>query len=46
MPEGVCLRCGKKWYGWSLLEPKGRICTCGGVILLAKEWLRFVMEGR
>ncbi len=31
-PEGICLRCGTKYYGWALEQPQESRCVCGGKI--------------
>lgn len=38
IPQGKCLKCGERYYGWALKDPKYRICEkCGGEIVLLME---------
>ena len=34
MPEGTCVKCGRKYEGWALNQPEQLICACGGKILV------------
>jgi ssDNA-binding Zn-finger/Zn-ribbon topoisomerase 1 len=37
MIEGECLKCGQRYYGWALLEPRNQSCSKCGVGLLITE---------
>ena len=37
MIEGLCPKCGRRYYGWSLLQPRNQSCTKCGVGLLITE---------
>jgi hypothetical protein len=32
MPKGRCKRCGRIYYGWSLINREYRFCDCGGTV--------------
>jgi DNA-directed RNA polymerase subunit RPC12/RpoP len=36
MPEGKCVNCGKKWFGWALLYGDNK-CTCGERIIIEED---------
>jgi len=43
MIEGVCPRCGNRYYGWSLLQPQHQICsTCGVGLLIIEDGKRTI----
>ena len=37
MIEGRCPKCGRKYYGWILMQPRNQSCTHCGVELLITE---------
>ena len=37
MIEGQCPKCGQRYYGWALLQPRNQSCTRCGVGLLITE---------
>ena len=45
MPEGICSKCHKKWYGWSMVYPTDRLACeaiyngvkCGGKIVVSER---------
>ena len=34
IPNGKCNKCGQRYYGWALKDPKYRLCKCGGDVVL------------
>ena len=36
-PRGKCVRCGKRYIGWALLQSRYQECACGGKIILEGE---------
>ncbi len=38
MPQGKCLKCGAKWYGWALIYQLKPTCQhCGGEIQIVSK---------
>ena len=38
MIEGICPKCGRLYYGWSLLQPRNQGCSkCGVGLLISKD---------
>lgn len=37
MIAGMCPKCNRRYYGWSLLQPRNQYCTDCGVGLLISE---------
>ena len=37
MIEGICPKCGRRYYGWALLQPRNQSCPKCGVGLLITE---------
>jgi len=29
MPRAICYKCGNRYHGWALLNPKYQRCACG-----------------
>ena len=36
-PRGRCVRCGRRYIGWALLQSTYKECACGGRIILEEE---------
>jgi len=45
MIEGVCPKCGQRYYGWALLQPRNQSCSKCGVGLLITEDGKKTIEG-
>jgi hypothetical protein len=45
MIEGICPKCGWRYYGWSLLQPRNQSCTKCGAGLLITEDGKKVIQG-
>jgi len=45
MIEGTCPKCGRCYYGWSLLQPRNQSCPKCGVGLLITEEGKKVIQG-
>ena len=45
MIEGVCPKCGKRYYGWVLLQPQHQTCSKCGVGLLITEDGKRTLQG-
>ena len=45
MIEGKCLKCGRMYYGWALLEPRNQSCPKCGVGLLITEDGKKAIQG-
>jgi len=31
MPTAICKKCGRRYYGWALMNPEKQVCPlCGG----------------
>jgi hypothetical protein len=38
MPEGKCPKCGQRYYGWALLQPRNQSCVkCGAGLLITED---------
>ncbi len=45
MIEGNCPKCGQRYYGWALLQPRNQSCgKCGAGLLINKDG-KMVLEG-
>ena len=45
MIEGNCPKCGQRYYGWALLQPRNQSCgKCGTGLLINKDG-KAVLEG-
>jgi ribosomal protein S27AE len=41
MIEGTCPRCGQRYFGWSLLQPRNQACArCGAGLLITEDGVR------
>ena len=41
MIEGTCPRCGQRYFGWALLQPRNQTCTkCGAGLLITEDGIR------
>jgi hypothetical protein len=45
MIEGVCPKCGQRYYGWALLQPRNQSCSNCGVGLLITEDGKKAIQG-
>ena len=45
MIEGRCQKCGKRYYGWALSQPRNHICNKCGVSLLISDQDKPSYEG-
>ena len=45
MIEGKCYKCGRVYYGWSLLQPRHQSCLKCGVGLLITEDGKKTIQG-
>ena len=45
MIEGVCPKCGNRYYGWVLLQPQHQSCSNCGVGLLITEDGKRTIQG-
>ena len=45
MIEGKCPKCGRRYYGWALLQPRNQSCAKCGVGLLITRDGQTVVEG-
>ena len=38
MPEGICVRCGQRFFGWAVETNPFLVCDiCGGEIIVEEE---------
>lgn len=43
MIEGKCTKCGRRYYGWILLQARNQICTaCGEELLITEDGIRVI----
>lgn len=41
MIEGTCPRCGQRYFGWSLLQPRNQTCVrCGTALVITEDGIR------
>ena len=45
MIEGKCYKCGRVYYGWSLLQPRHQSCPQSGIGLLIIEDGKKIIHG-
>jgi hypothetical protein len=45
MIEGICTKCGRKFYGWALLQPCNQACQKCGIGLLITEDGKKTIQG-
>jgi hypothetical protein len=45
MIEGICPKCGQRYYGWILLQPRNQSCSRCGVGLLISEEGKKTIQG-
>lgn len=45
MFEGTCPKCGRRYYGWALLQPRNQSCPKCGVGLLITEEGKKAVQG-
>jgi ribosomal protein S27AE len=45
MIEGICPKCGRRSYGWALLQPRNQSCPKCGAGLLITENGKKTMQG-
>ena len=45
MIEGKCPKCGQRYYGWALVQPRNQSCAKCGVGLLITQAGAKVIEG-
>ena len=42
MIEGKCPKCGRRFYGWALLQPRNQSCgKCGASLLITEDGKTF-----
>ena len=45
MIEGRCPKCGRRYYGWALLQPRNQCCSeCGSGLMIIKDGTQ-ILEG-
>jgi len=43
MIEGKCPKCGQRYYGWALLQPRNQSCSkCGTGLLITEDGIKTV----
>ena len=46
MIEGKCPKCGRRFYGWALLQPRNQSCgKCGVGLLITKDGGKTFFKG-
>jgi hypothetical protein len=45
MIEGICPKCGRRYYGWVLLQPRNHSCSNCGIGLLITEDGKKTIQG-
>lgn len=41
MIEGTCPRCGQRYFGWALLQPRNQMCAkCGAGLVVTEDGIR------
>ena len=45
MIKGICPKCGRRYYGWVLLQPRNQSCSNCGVGLLITEDGKRTIQG-
>jgi ribosomal protein S27AE len=45
MIEGLCPKCGQRYYGWALLQPRSQSCSkCGIGLLITEDGKRIIQR--